>query len=56
LPDVSYGHLQLARGLVARSLGVCVDERQISLDEAKRIAELWLRENAYTIYPRLPRP
>ena len=27
LPDVSYGHLQLARGLVARSLGVCVDER-----------------------------
>lgn len=54
LPDVAYGHLRLARELLARSLSNCVADERIAVEEAKDIARLWLSDNARQIYPLLP--
>jgi len=51
LPDVAYGHLRLARELLARSLVNGVADRRITVADARAIARRWLRENAREIYP-----
>ncbi len=51
LPDVAYGHLRLAQRALAGALSRNVADGAIGLDDAKRVADWWLRENAYEIYP-----
>lgn len=55
LPDVAYGHLKLARELLGRALAICREERWLTAADARRIADRWLFDNAYDIYPLLPR-
>jgi len=53
LPDVAYGYLKLARIGMARALSNCIDDKLLSLREARAIADTWLFKNAFTIYPKL---
>ena len=44
-------HLRLAQRALAGALSRNVADGAIGLDDAKRVADWWLRENAYEIYP-----
>jgi len=45
-----YGHLLMAKEVVARVLAKRIDRGQMDLDEAVRIAKLWFHDNAVRIY------
>jgi predicted TIM-barrel fold metal-dependent hydrolase len=45
-----YGHLVMAKEVVARVLAKRIDREQLDLEEAERIAGLWFRDNAMRIY------
>lgn len=45
-----YGHLLMAKEVVARVLAKRIDRGQMDLDEAARIAKLWFHDNAVQIY------
>jgi len=53
LPDVAYGHLLLGRETLARGLDRCVEAGTLTYSEARRVAEMWLSENAFETYPLL---
>lgn len=58
LPDVAYGHLRMVQRALTRALTSLVEDGVLGLADAVHIAELWLRENAYALYPlvRSPQP
>jgi uncharacterized protein len=51
-PELSYGHLQIAKSNIAQVLAEKVEAGFLSEDEAVEIANLMLRENALTFFGR----
>jgi hypothetical protein len=41
--------------VLARGLARCVEDGALTLPEAKRVAGMWLSDNAFEIYPLLKR-